>query len=118
MLKSIYKKYGFFILIAYLIAAYFYMPLGMIAIICMMAPIIFALMGKKRYWCGNFCPRGIFFQNVTGRFSRRKPIPNFLKSVGFRIFIVCFIILLLVKRIVNSAAKIEIPLIPRVVIDR
>ncbi len=91
MIKNFYKKYGFFVLIAYLILAYFFMPLGLIAIICMASPIIFALLGKRRYWCGNFCPRGIFFQNVTGRFSRRKPIPRFLRSTGFRIFIVCFI---------------------------
>ena len=92
MIKEFYKKYGFYVLIAYLILAYFYMPLGLIAIVCMVAPIVFAFMGKGRYWCGNFCPRGILFQNVTGRFSRKKPIPRFLKSVGFRIFMVLFIL--------------------------
>ena len=58
MIRNIYRKYGFYILIAYLIAAFFYPILGAIAVICMLAPIVFALAGKGRYWCGNFCPRG------------------------------------------------------------
>ena len=92
MLKNVYKKYGYFILLAYLVTAYFYMPLGMIAIICIAAPILFAALGKGRYWCGNFCPRGNFYQNVIARISRKKKIPNFLKSTGFRVFMVLFII--------------------------
>ena len=92
MIRNFYRKYGYFVLLAYLIAAYFYFPLGVIAVICMMAPVIFALAGKGRYWCGNFCPRGCFYQNVTSKLSRKKPIPKFLKSVAFRIFMVLFII--------------------------
>lgn len=92
MIRKFYSKYGFAILLAYLVAAYFLPPLGVIAVICMMAPVIFALAGKGRYWCGNYCPRGNFFQNVTCHISRKKPIPAFFKSVGFRVFMVLFII--------------------------
>ncbi len=92
MIRKIYQKYGFIILLAYLIAAYFFMPLGMIAVICMLAPVVFALAGKGRHWCGSFCPRGNFYQNVTCHLSRKKPIPAFLKSTGFRVFMVLFII--------------------------
>ena len=91
MIRKIYQKYGF-ILIAYLIAAFFFPVLGAIAVICMLSPIAFALAGKGRYWCGNFCPRGNFFQNVTCHASRKKPVPKFLKSVIFRAFMVFFII--------------------------
>lgn len=92
MFKSFYKKYGYLILIAYLIAAYFYMPLGMIAIICMLAPILFAALGKGRYWCGNFCPRGNFYQNVCSHISTKRKIPAFLKSTWFRVLMVLFIL--------------------------
>ena len=92
MLKKFYKKYGYFILIAYLIAAFFYPPLGVIAVICMVAPIIFAFAGMGRYWCGNFCPRGNFYQNAAAKISSDRPIPAFLKSWWFRTFIVLFII--------------------------
>lgn len=92
MLKNFYKKYGYLILLVYLIAAYFYMPLGLIAIVCMVAPILFAALGKGRYWCGNFCPRGNFYQNIAAKFSAKRKIPSFIKSVWFRALMILFII--------------------------
>lgn len=32
-------------------------------VICMLAPVLLAPF-KGRYWCGNFCPRGSFYDNV------------------------------------------------------
>ena len=75
--KNFYKKYGFYVLIAYLILSYFLLPLGLVAIICMVSPIIFAFMGKGRYWCGNFCPRGIFFKMSPVVFHAENPSLNF-----------------------------------------
>ncbi len=92
MIRSFYRKYGYFILIVYLIAAFFFPVLGAIAVICMLAPIAFALAGKGRYWCGSYCPRGNFLQNVTGHISRKKQVPKFLKSTAFKVFMVLFII--------------------------
>lgn len=92
MLKKIYKKYGYIILLLYVAAAWFYRPLGVIAIICMLAPIIFALLGKGRYWCGNFCPRGNFYENVVSKLSTRHKIPKFLRSTWFRALMVLFIL--------------------------
>ncbi len=46
--------------------------------------IMVALMGtslfKGKYWCGNFCPHGSFFDNLIGPISRHKNIPAFLRS--------------------------------------
>ncbi len=92
MIAKIYRKYGFLILIAYLIAAFFFPVLGVVAVICMLSPVIFALTGKGRYWCGHFCPRGNFFQNVTCHLSKKRPVPAFLKSAAFRTFMVLFIV--------------------------
>lgn len=92
MLKKIYKKYGYIILLLYLVAAVFFPTIGMIAVICMVAPIIFSLLGKGRYWCGNFCPRGNFYENAASKISAGRNIPKFLKSVWFRILIVFLII--------------------------
>lgn len=92
MLKNLYQKYGYLILFLYVIAAYFYMPLGMIAIVCMLAPIVFALLGKGRYWCGHFCPRGNFYQNVVGKMTRKHRAPAFLKSTWFRVVMILFIL--------------------------
>lgn len=91
MFSKFYKKYGYFILLFFLIASLFDMRLAIAAIVCMIAPILFAFMGKGRYWCGNYCPRGNFYDNVLSKFSPKKKVPKFLKSVGFRIFMVALI---------------------------
>ena len=46
---------------------------------------------KGRYWCGHFCPRGSLYDKLIGRFSPHKSIPSFVRSKGFRIFMLCFI---------------------------
>ncbi|MBU3213779.1 4Fe-4S binding protein [Clostridium estertheticum] len=61
----------------------------MAAVICMIAPIIVSIF-KGRFWCGNLCPRGSFYDNVMSRFSKKKAVPKFLKSTYFRVFVVLF----------------------------
>ncbi|MEM5768511.1 MAG: 4Fe-4S binding protein [Bacillota bacterium] len=85
------QPYLFWILLLFLAVGIVYPVIGVIAIICMLAPIITAFF-KGRYWCGNLCPRGSFWDNVIEKVSPKKPIPAFFRSVGFRIFMVFFII--------------------------
>ncbi|MCX7780528.1 MAG: 4Fe-4S binding protein [Negativicutes bacterium] len=84
------QKYAFWIFLAYLAIAYLYPAFGIIAIICMLAPVLIAPF-KGRFWCGNFCPRGSFYDHVLSRFSPQKTIPAFFRTQGFRIFMVMFI---------------------------
>lgn len=90
--RSISKK-GFplyWIIIAYLIAGFFYPVIGFLALICMIAPVAFAVK-KGRWWCGNACPRGSLYDKVLSRYSPHRPIPAFVRTQGFRIFMVAFI---------------------------
>ena len=91
-MKKLYQTYGYILLLAYLVAAYFLPVLGVVAVICMMAPIFFSLIGKGRYWCGNFCPRGNFYENILSKISMKRKIPAFLKSWWFRGFMILFIL--------------------------
>lgn len=91
MIKKFYKKYGYFIFVFFLVASLFDMRFGSIAIICMLAPIIIAILGKGRYWCGNYCPRGNFYDHVIRKISPNKRVPRFLKGMGFRVFMIAFI---------------------------
>ena len=59
----------------FMIAGLFYPWLGFAVLICMAAPILVALV-KGRFWCGNFCPRGSFFDVVMAKFSPRKAVPH------------------------------------------
>lgn len=88
-----FPKKGFplyWILIAYLVAGYFYPAIGWLAIICMIAPVAFAF-SRGRWWCGNACPRGSLYDKVLAKYSPHRPIPKFVRTKAFRTFMVMFI---------------------------
>ena len=80
----------YWILLIFLCVGLFYPVIGFIAILCMVAPVGLAIY-KGRHWCGNFCPRGNFYDQVLSRISPQKPIPAFLRKSSFRKFMVAFI---------------------------
>lgn len=71
----------------FMIAGLFYPWLGFAVLICMAAPILVALV-KGRFWCGNLCPRGSFFDVVMSRFSPQKPVPKFITTKGFKMLVI------------------------------
>jgi polyferredoxin len=83
------KKYSYVLLIAFIVLGLFDFRIGMVAIICMIAPIVLAIF-RGRFWCGNLCPRGNFYDNVVSKLSNKRSVPRFLKSIYFRTFIVFF----------------------------
>ena len=90
--RSLPKK-GFplyWILLIYLVMGFFYPVIGFLALICMIAPVAFAAY-KGRWWCGNACPRGNLYDKLLSKYSPHKTIPKFVRSNGFRIFMVAFI---------------------------
>lgn len=89
-ISMLWKKYGFVMFFAFLILGLIDMRFAIGAIICMVAPIIIALIGKGRFWCGNVCPRGNFYDNVVKKFSKKRNVPKFLKSKYFRVAVIIF----------------------------
>ena len=80
----------YWILIAYLAIGLFYPAIGIIALICMIAPVAFAVK-RGRWWCGNACPRGNMYDRLLAKYSPHRPIPEFVRTRGFRTFMVMFI---------------------------
>ena len=79
-MKSIlnyWKEYSYIILIAFIVIGLFDFRIGLIATICMIAPIIVSFF-RGRFWCGNLCPRGSFYDNLVSKFSNKKKVPKFL----------------------------------------
>jgi len=85
----------YWILLAYLVIGYFYPVVGFLAVICMIAPVAFAV-SRGRWWCGNACPRGNFYDRVLAKYSPHRPIPAFVRRKEFRIFIGLFILTMFV----------------------
>ena len=80
----------YWILVVFLVLGFFYPIVGLAAIICMIGPVTMSVF-KGRYWCGHFCPRGSYYDKLISRISRNRRIPDFLRSRGFRLFMLIFI---------------------------
>ncbi len=81
------RKYSFVVLFAFILLGLIDLRFALLAIVCMVGPIIVSFF-KGRFWCGNLCPRGNFYDNVVSKFSNKKQVPKFLKSRFFRAIIV------------------------------
>ena len=84
----------FWIIFAYLILVWFFPVLGWAALVCMIGPVLTSVW-KGRFWCGNVCPRGNMYDRLLSKYSPHRPIPRFVCSFGFRLFMVFWNIILL-----------------------
>lgn len=91
-MKNKIQQYMFWLLLVFLGVGVFYPAIGVIALICMLAPVLVSFY-KGRFWCGNFCPRGSFYDHVLSKVSPQKPIPSIFRSNALRIFMVLFIMI-------------------------
>lgn len=95
------KPYLYWIFLAFMAVGFVYPAIGIAALVCMLAPVVLAPF-KGRYWCGNYCPRGSFFDRIMSRWSGKRPIPPMLRSRGFRSFMVVFIMTVFTVQIVPA----------------
>ncbi|WP_041700866.1 4Fe-4S binding protein [Clostridium kluyveri] len=91
MFLNFWKKYSFILLIAFILLGFIDLRFAIVAIVCMVAPIIVSIF-RGRFWCGNLCPRGNFYDNVVSKFSGKRKVPKFLKSNYFRILLIIFML--------------------------
>lgn len=89
-MKNFLKNYGFIIFFVFVLVGLLDFRIALIATICMIGPIIFAILGKGRFWCGNICPRGNFYDKIVSKISNKKSTPKFLKSKIFRLVVILF----------------------------
>ena len=80
----------YWIIIAYIILGWFFPVIGLLAIICMIGPVVTSIF-KGRWWCGHVCPRGNMYDRLLSKYSPHRPIPKFVRTFGFRLFMVFFI---------------------------
>lgn len=76
---SLVRKYGWLLTVAVALGGQFIPQLGLIVPLIMVSLIAMSLL-RGRYWCGNFCPHGSFFDEILLKISRFSLIPDFLKT--------------------------------------
>ncbi|ASW43429.1 MULTISPECIES: 4Fe-4S binding protein [Eubacteriales] len=86
-LLKFWKRYSYVVLFAFIILSLFDLRFALAAIGCMLGPVVLSIF-KGRFWCGNICPRGSFYDNLLSKISNNKKAPKFLKSNFFRILVV------------------------------
>jgi ferredoxin-type protein NapH len=90
---DLYKKYAYTLFFTFILLGMIDLRFALAAIICMVLPIVFALFGKGRYWCGNFCPRGNFYDNVMKKIVKpKRKAPKLISSVWFRVLVIIYLI--------------------------
>ena len=80
----------YWLIIAYIVVGWFYPVVGLVAFICMVGPVLTSIW-RGRWWCGHVCPRGSLYDRVMSRVSPHREIPRFVRTFGFRLFMVFFI---------------------------
>ncbi|MGM0471707.1 MAG: 4Fe-4S binding protein [Bacillota bacterium] len=99
---TLFGKWAWVLLVLFLIVGWQYPLLGSIALICMVAPVVMSAWKGGRVWCGNFCPRGSFNDNLLSKIGRSVEIPQFFKSIYFRIGFFIFLIYNFVIGVINA----------------
>ncbi|SFH25713.1 Glutaredoxin [Desulfotomaculum arcticum] len=92
MAQSSKRSYAWSILIIFLVVGWIFPVIGIVALVCMLAPIMVALFTGKRKWCALFCPRGIFSDVILAKLSRNRKAPAILTSNAFKIGFLIFLI--------------------------
>ncbi|MEW6719518.1 MAG: 4Fe-4S binding protein [Thermodesulfobacteriota bacterium] len=69
------------------VAGWFYPLLGFLLIGCMLGALGVAAF-KGRMWCDWMCPRGSFFDLFLDGVSRKRKIPEAVRSNGFRVAVI------------------------------
>ena len=65
----------YWILFAYLVIAWFYPVIGLLALICMIGPVLTSIW-RGRYWCGHVCPRGSMYDRLTDPYRSSSAPPG------------------------------------------
>lgn len=86
---NFWKKYSFVVLILMIVASLFDFRFALAAIFCMLSPIVISFFAG-RFWCGNLCPRGNFFDRLMRKIAAKRPLPRLFKSVPFRLAVFAF----------------------------
>ncbi len=90
-MKEKWRQWVWLLLIGFIITGILFPAIGVIALLCMLAPVVTAFWSGRK-WCGHYCPRGSFNDYLLAKITLKRGIPRILKEPWFRL---SFLILLM-----------------------
>ncbi|AZO93732.1 4Fe-4S binding protein [Halocella sp. SP3-1] len=96
------KKYAWILTLVVAIGGLWYPRLGLLVMPIMISLITMSFF-KGRYWCGNFCPHGSFFDQLLSSFSKNRKIPGVFRSKIIAVLFFLFFSYNLGRRFLNTA---------------
>lgn len=95
-MKKHWYDYLWIVSLLYLVLGFFNIMFAWIGLLCFFIPLLIAAAGGGKTYCNRYCGRGQLLELAGGRFglSRKKDIPQFLRSKWFRYgFLVFFLVM-------------------------
>ena len=85
-MKKHWYDYLWIFSLIYLVLGFVHILFAWIGLICFVLPLLFAIIGGNKGYCNRYCERGQLFGLLGGSvgLSRKRDIPNWMKSKGFR----------------------------------
>ncbi|MCR4854300.1 MAG: 4Fe-4S binding protein [Prevotella sp.] len=80
----------YWLLFGYILLGFFWPIVGWALLFYIIGTILTAFW-RGRWWCGHICPRGNMFLHLLSKYSPHRPIPSFVRTVGFRLFVIVVI---------------------------
>ena len=103
-MRKKWDDYLWMVSLTYLLLGFFNILFAWLGLFCFFIPLILAVAGGKKGYCNRYCGRGQLFSLLGGRFglSRRKDIPGWMKSKGFRYGFLAFFMTMFVSMLWNT----------------
>ena len=103
-MRKKWDDYLWMVSLTYLVLGFFNILFAWLGLLCFFIPLILAVAGGKKGYCNRYCGRGQLFSLLGGRFglSRRKDIPGWMKSKGFRYGFLAFFMTMFVSMLWNT----------------
>lgn len=96
--------YLWIVSLLYLILGFFNILFAWLGLACFLIPLMISLAKGTKGYCNRYCGRGQLFQLLGGRFgfSRRRDIPKWMKSKGFRYGFLAFFLAMFLVMLWNT----------------
>ena len=103
-MKRKWYDYLWILSLTYLALGFFNILFAWLGLLCFFIPILISVTVGTKGYCNRYCGRGQLFSLLGGRFgfSRKKDIPKWMKSRGFRYGFLVFFFLMFFQMLWNT----------------